>query len=853
MDEVMEEHEKTKTESLIETVNGRRPLSPAESVGEKPRVRKSDDAAPLAFLPRKPSHDGREAWLKAEELICDISTRLSESSPQDIRGAIQNILGAVGSFIGCDNVHLVLFDDGKAGAETSVSWHDGTRGYHSGVLSLLPSDWLKQKLSCSAMCHIAYRSSLPEESTDIREAWENSGIRSLLAIPLVVNEALSGMIGLFSFQIDRAWAESDVITLRLAGEMLASVLTRKRTEETLRVHEARTNSLFSVVPDTILWIGAQGTILDLKSPELETVFGRQTISPGMSLVHLDVPAEIAETLTKAAQDCISTGQRQTIVLQWPAYDNWHRIQANLARSGKGEAVCAIREVPQSNNPHREEGLGGFFTAMAHQSMVGLYLLQDNIFRHVNNHFAETLGYTIEEIIGNKKPEDLAYEEDRVLVRDNLEKRLSGEVDSTHYEFRAQKKNGETVDVEVCGVRTIYRNQPAIVGTLLNITDRKRLETQLIQSERMKAIGPLSGGIAHDFNNILMAIQGYTSLMLHLLHPSHAHYNKLKGIEELVSSGSDLTRQLLSFASGGTYQVRPTDLNEIVRKTSNMFARTKKEVSIQSQYETGCPVVDVDAGQMEQVLLNLYVNAWQAMPSGGTLILETEIVVPKKQLVVAYSLKPGKHARITVTDTGIGMDEKTKERIFEPFFTTKKRGRGTGLGLASAYNIIKGHNGAITVESEKGKGTTFYIYLPLSRKAVEKTEIVQQSVLKGRETILLVDDEETVITVNKDMLEALGYSVLVARSGREALDVYQKNVNTVDLVILDVIMPDMGGEETFAALAKINPLVAVVLSSGYSLEGPMRKIMSHGCKAFIQKPFTINTLSQKLREVLGEIP
>ncbi len=292
------------------------------------------------------------------------------------------------------------------------------------------------------------------------------------------------------------------------------------------------------------------------------------------------------------------------------------------------------------------------------------------------------------------------------------------------------------------------------------------------------------------------------------------------------------------------------MNEIVRKTSTMFARTRREIGIQSQYEDEPCVVDVDSGQIEQMLLNLYVNAWQAMPGGGTLVLKTENVFLDRKFVRPYSAKPGKYAKISVTDTGVGMDEKTKERIFEPFFTTKKRSRGTGLGLASVYNIVKGHGGIISVSTEKGRGTTFYIYLPLSKKTVERVEPVSQDVLKGRETILLVDDEETVISVSKDMLEALEYSVLTARSGQEAVVVFEKNHDLIDLVILDVIMPDMGGEETFNQLRRIDPSVCVILSSGYSLDGLAMKIMDQGCKAFIQKPFTINVLSQKLRDVLG---
>ena len=482
--------------------------------------------------------------------------------------------------------------------------------------------------------------------------------------------------------------------------------------------------------------------------------------------------------------------------------------------------------------------------------MGIYLVQDSVFRYVNQQLAGMFGYSVDELVNRIGPMDLASPEDRPAVMENIRKEMTGEVASLHYQFAGLRKDGETVYVEAYGSATFYQGKPAVIGTLLDESDRKKLEAQLIQSEKMKAIGTLSGGIAHDFNNILMAIQGYTSLMLHHLDPNHLHYSKLKGIEELVESGSDLTKQLLGFASGGTYEIKAADLNEIVRKTSTMFARTRREIGIQSQYEDEPCVVDVDSGQIEQMLLNLYVNAWQAMPGGGTLVLKTENVFLDRKFVRPYSAKPGKYAKISVTDTGVGMDEKTKERIFEPFFTTKKRSRGTGLGLASVYNIVKGHGGIISVSTEKGRGTTFYIYLPLSKKTVERVEPVSQDVLKGRETILLVDDEETVISVSKDMLEALEYSVLTARSGQEAVVVFEKNHDLIDLVILDVIMPDMGGEETFNQLRRIDPSVCVILSSGYSLDGLAMKIMDQGCKAFIQKPFTINVLSQKLRDVLG---
>jgi len=347
----------------------------------------------------------------------------------------------------------------------------------------------------------------------------------------------------------------------------------------------------------------------------------------------------------------------------------------------------------------------------------------------------------------------------------------------------------------------------------------------------------------------MGIQGHTSLMMLDMDPSHRHYKMLKSTEEQVKSGADLTWQLLSFARGGKNEVKPTDLNTIIKKSSTMFGRAKKEISIVKSLQQDLWPVEVDRGQIEQVLLNLYVNAWQAMPSGGSLFLETKNVVLDENYVKPFNAQPGNYVKTSVTDTGVGMDEKTRKRIFEPFFTTKEMGRGTGLGLATVYGIITGHGGFINVYSQKGHGATFTIYLPASEKKVEKQKKTSAQLLKGTETILLVDDEEVVINVSRMLLEALGYKVFMARSGQEALVVYKARKEEIHLVMMDMIMQGMGGENAIDILRTINPELKVILSSGYSLDGQATRIMERGCQGFIQKPFSAKELSQKIREVL----
>jgi signal transduction histidine kinase len=382
-----------------------------------------------------------------------------------------------------------------------------------------------------------------------------------------------------------------------------------------------------------------------------------------------------------------------------------------------------------------------------------------------------------------------------------------------------------------------------------IAERKRLEAQLLEAQKMKAIGTMAGGLAHDFNNLLMGILGNVSLILSDIKPGQLFYKELKIIDQLVQNGAQLTRQLLSFAKGGQYEVKPIDLNPVLHSTAGMFNRARKEIVFHEAFEENPWVVEVDQGQIEQVLLNLYMNAWQAMPGGGDIYLETQNIAMSEADVQPLDLKPGHYVKVSVTDTGVGMDEATRQRVFEPFFTTKEMGRGTGLGLASVYSIITSHGGRIHVYSEVGKGTCFSFYMPASDKHVQQETIVPEDFSGGTETILLVDDEQMITDIGARLLKKMGYRVLSATSGKEALEIFKKNSEQIDIVILDMIMPSMSGGETYEKLKAENPAVKVLLSSGYSMDGQANEIIKRGCKGFIQKPFRLKLLSQKIREIL----
>jgi two-component system cell cycle sensor histidine kinase/response regulator CckA len=471
-----------------------------------------------------------------------------------------------------------------------------------------------------------------------------------------------------------------------------------------------------------------------------------------------------------------------------------------------------------------------------------------------------LGYSPEQFF-ELNLTNLIPADDAGLIIDQLGKDIEHQApQKITVETSHAKIDGDPIPVEIHSRAISYRGRNVILNVARDITarrkaenEKKHLESQLIHSQKMEAVGTLAGGIAHDFNNLLMGIQGYISLMRLQTDPEDPDDEYIQGIETAVMNAANLTNQLLGFARKGKYSLIPTSLNSIVENSSKMFTRTRKEIPTHKKLQANLWSVKVDPGQIEQVLINLYLNAWHAMPDGGDIYIQTENVCLSEEYCKPFEVPQGNYVKVSVTDTGMGIEPDIIERIFEPFFTTKEVGKGTGLGLASAYGIIKNHNGIIRVYSEKNHGTTFNIYLPASNlKEVDDIKISTEMV-KGNEAILLVDDEETTIQVEELMLRKLGYQVTPALGGKEAVELYKEKMVDFDLVALDMIMPEMNGKDTYDVLKKINPAVKVLLVSGYSQNKQIDELMDQGCHGFIQKPFDIVQLSQKLREVLEERP
>jgi PAS domain S-box-containing protein len=545
-----------------------------------------------------------------------------------------------------------------------------------------------------------------------------------------------------------------------------------------------------------------------------------------------------ECVRAGAADYVLKGNlaRLPIAIRRAMDEQRSRQEAQRAQRLMAEAQRELRE--------REEQ----FQKLAHASFDAIVITQDGVLREVNRGFLEIFGFDrMEEVLG-RPVTDLVAEESRAEV----ERRYAGNVEGT-YELLGRRRDGKRLLLEATAGSHTIGGAPARITALRDMTERRALEEQVRQVQKMEAVGRLAGGVAHDFNNLLTVITINTELLLDDCERDDPRRADLQEVRKAAETAAGLTRQLLAFSRQQVIEPRVVVLDDVVRRTQQLLTRLiGEDIDLGTHFGTAPCVIHIDPGQLEQVIVNLVVNARDAMPTGGKLSIETSVVDIDEGFAAAHPpATRGRYAMLSVSDTGIGMDAETRARIFEPFFTTKGQGEGTGLGLATVYAIVEQSGGYIWVDSEPGKGATFRTYLPLyeSAELPVSEDHVRQPAVRGTETVLLVEDAQAVRDVARRALEEHGYDVVDAPSASAALELAANLGRPVHLLLTDVVMPEMSGRVLAERIATLQPTAKVLYMSGYTDDAVIRHGVLRATTPFLQKPFTALALAARVREVL----
>jgi PAS domain S-box-containing protein len=800
---------------------------------------------------RKRSEEELRRRLKLEKMVSDISTHaVSAGQVSEFKQDCLDIMGET-----LDVSRIYIFEH-RHRTDTMDNTHEWVApGINPQKIQLqgLPATvfpWWIEMMKNNRIINYENIEDIPEEKE--REILRQQDIKSILVVPLFVQKSYYGFMGFDECRKHRRWLDEDINILRTISEIIRGTIERLKTATELAAEREQLLSIFGSI-NQIIYVTDPSTYEVLYvNDTLKEMYNKKLIG--------SLCFQAFQGLGAPCDFCTNPiiMQHKYKPYQWeyhnPLLNRSYMIVDRIIRWPDGRDVRFEIATDITDRKKAETAL-----KESEEKYRQLFEMESDAIFLIHNDTGNILevNAAAEALYGFSRREFLQLKNTQLSAEpEQTHKATSDRLTQVPIRYH-RKKNGTVFPVEITARHFLWKGETVHVAAIRDITfrleaekEKGRLEFELLQAQKMESIGTLAGGIAHDFNNLLMGIQGYSSLMLADYDPSHPHHRSLKKIERLAKSGSRLTSQLLGFARKGKYEVKPIDLNRLARDAADTIGRTRKDITFLLELSEGLCAVEADRGQMEQVFLNLYINAADAMPNGGKITVQTSTPAHRDIPDTVLHPRPGNYVRLTVSDTGIGMDRETLKHIFDPFFTTKEMGRGTGLGLSSVYGIIQSHSGHIEVVSEKNRGTTFSIYLPCTDNPVQESEVLAESMIMGKETILIVDDEPMVLDIGVELLKRLGYNVLEAGSGRQAIEIYQTRKDSIDLVILDMIMPEQGGGEIWETLRAINPDVRVLLSSGYSMEGKASELLNRGCSGFIQKPFSIQKLSARIKEILA---
>lgn len=630
----------------------------------------------------------------------------------------------------------------------------------------------------------------------------------------------------------------------------------ERERAALKASEEHFRMLIENASD-LIYVNDKDGRSQYSSPSIERVLGYTTKEAvGTSVFQYAHPDDLPEAIAFHQRTISNPGVTcGPLVVRARHKDGTWRFLELLSKctedaSGSGKIVANARDVTE-----RIEAEGALqeseakYRRLVENSLVGVFIIQDGIFRFVNKRFSEIIGCTSDEVLERTDALGFVHPEDRKRVEEDMRRLTLSQIPIV-LDFRLVRQDGNYAEVKTFISPILYQGKPAASGMMINTTREKTLEKQLRQAQRMEAIGILAGGIAHDFNNILTALTGYATLLkMENEEDGQLRMSHLEAILSASQKAASLTQSLLAFSRQQSITLNPVNLNEIVQGTEKLLRRLLTEdIVLQTNLSSDVIMVLADTSQMDQILFNLAVNAGDAMPNGGILTLETKIVELDRQFADIHGLPgPGPYALLSVSDTGIGMEEVTRDHIFEPFFTTKEVGKGTGLGLSTVYGIVKQHNGCITVYSEKGKGTVFHLHLPVTDMK-EVKEDPSPPPKGGTETILLAEDDDMVRSLMADVLKQHGYRVIEAVDGEEAVDLFQFH-GGMDLVILDSVMPKKNGRQVYDEISATHQNIKVLFTSGYTRDVVLDKGIEDKKFDFISKPVSLEAFLRTVREVL----